>query len=394
MSQESSQESPNAEIRPDRRPLLGYVQLGAVGAAILVAIYFAQAPDRGADAGLGLGSAPKPLVSVIDPLPTDRELQVELTGAVSLARKARVVSEVSSRVVWISPKFSNGGSIPAGETMIRIDPRDFELRVEAARASVKEAEASVWREKARGEHDARVFARDYPGLELSERIRRIPSLAKEEAELESAQAVLKMAELKLERTRISFPFDSRVLNASVELGEQVGPGTPLGTVYRIDALQVEAPVEIGDLERLAPVVGRTAVVRAGGRAFSAQVDRVSSLVAPRSRLATVFLRFSEGPPANPLPLPGSFAEIAVQGSVVQGVYVLPESAEQDRNRVWVIENGRLKAVAPRTVLRTHADWVVESFDAGDGVVLGTVPGAREGLAVEATDAQAASGARG
>ena len=69
-----SQESPNAEIRSDRGPLLGYVQLGAVGVAILVAVYFAQAPDRGADAGLGLGSAPKPLVSVIDPVPTDRAL--------------------------------------------------------------------------------------------------------------------------------------------------------------------------------------------------------------------------------------------------------------------------------------------------------------------------------
>ena len=389
-----SQESPNAEVRSDRGPLLGYVQLGAVGAAIVVAVYFAQAPDRGADAGLGLGSAPKPLVSVIDPVPTDQALQVELTGAVSLSRKARVVSEVSSRVVWISPKFSNGGSIPAGETMIRIDPKEFELRVEAARASVREAEASVWREKARGEHDARVFARDYPGLELSERIRRIPSLAKEEAELERAQAVLKMAESKLERTRISFPFGSRVLNASVELGEQVGPGTPLGTVYRIDALQVEAPVETRDLDRLDPVIGRTAEVRAAGRAFSANVDRVSSLVAPRSRLATVFLQFSEGSPADSLPLPGTFAEIAIQGPVAQSVYVLPESAEQDRGSVWVIENGRLKAVALRTVLRTNADWVVESFDAGDGVVVGTVPGAREGLAVEVSDARADTGARG
>ena len=388
-----SQESPNAENRSDRGPLLGYVQLGAVGVAILVAVYFAQAPDRGADAGLGLGSAPKPLVSVIDPVPTDRALQVELTGGVSLAGKARVVSEVSSRVVWISPKFTNGGSIPAGETMIRVDPTDFELRVEAARATVKEAEASVWREKARGEHDARVFARDYPGLELSDRIRRMPSLAKEEAELEHAQAVLKMAELKLERTRVSFPFASRVLNASVELGEQVGPGTPLGTVYRIDALQVEAPVEIRDLDRLDPVIGRTAEVRAGGQAFSAQVDRVSSVVAPRSRLATVFLRFSEDSPADSLPLPGTFAEIAIEGPVVQSVYVLPESAEQGRGSVWVVENGTLKAVALRTVLRTSADWVVEPFDAGDGVVLGTVSGGREGLAVEVADAWADSGAR-
>ena len=387
-----SQESPSAETRPDRRRLLGYVQLGAVGAAIVVAVYFAQAPDRGADAGLGLGTAPKPVVSVIEPMSTERALTVELTGAVSLARKARVVSEVSSRVVWISPKFENGGSIPAGEAMVRVDPADFELRVEAARASVEEAEAGVWREKARGEHDARVFARDYPGLELSERIRRIPSIAKEEAELKHAQAALKMAELKLEQTRISFPFDSRVLNASVELGEKVGPGTPLGTVYRTDAVQVEAPVEIRDLDRLDPVIGRNAEVRAGGHSFAAKVDRVSSAVAPRSRLATVFLEFTDGLPADTLPLPGTFAEIAIEGPVIQGVYVLPESVEQGRGSVWVIDNGKLKSVVLRTVLRSDADWVVETFDAGDGVVVGVVPGAREGLAVTVTDARANTGA--
>ena len=387
-----SEESQTAKDRLGRRQLRGYVQLGAIVAAIVVAIYLAQAPDRGADAGLGLGTAPMPVVSVIEPMSTERALAVELTGAVSLARKARVVSEVSSRVVWISPMFINGGSIPAGEAMVRVDPTDFELRVEAARASVEEAEASVWREKARGEHDARVFARDYPGLELSERIRRIPSIAKEEAELKHAQAALKMAELKLEQTRISFPFDSRVLNASVELGEKVGPGTPLGTVYRTDAVQVEAPVEIRDLDRLDPVIGRDAEVRAGGQSFAAKVDRVSSAVAPRSRLATVFLEFTDGSPADSLPLPGTFAEIAIQGPVIQGVYVLPESVEQSRGSVWVIDNGKLKSVVLRTVLRTDADWVVETFDAGDGVVVGVVRGAREGLAVKVTDARANTGA--
>ena len=387
-----SEESQTARDGSGSRQLRGYVQLGAIVAAIFVAVYFAQAPGDGAGEELGLGAAPKPEVSVIEPELTDWTQQVDLTAVVSLARKARVVSEVSSRVVWISPKFSNGGSIPARETMIRIDPRDFELRVEAARASVKEAEASVWRQQARGEHDARVFARDYPGLEVSERIRRVPSVAKEQAELERAQVALKMAELKLQRTRISFPFDSRVLNASVELGEQVGPGTPLGAVYRIDALQVEAPIEIRDLTRLEPIIGRAAEVRAGAQAFSATVDRVSSVVAPRSRLATVFLKFSENEPADALPLPGSFAEVSIQGPVAEGVYLLPESAEQAQGRIWVVENGALKPFAPRTVGRTQGGWVVEAFDAGDGIVMGTIPGAREGLAVELADARANRGA--
>ena len=119
---------------------------------------------------------------------------------------------------------------------------------------------------------------------------------------------------------------------------------------------------------------------------------MSSVVAPRSRLATVFLKFSENEPADALPLPGSFAEVSIQGPVAEGVYLLPESAEQAQGRIWVVENGALKPFAPRTVGRTQAGWVVEAFDAGDGIVMGTIPGAREGLAVELADARANRGA--
>ena len=389
-----SEETRNEGDSADRKRLLGYVQLGAIGVAVLAAIYLARAPDRAVGAGLELGVAPKPAVRVIEPTPTDQPLVVELTGTVSLAATAAVRSEVSSKVVWISPKFRAGGSIAAGETVVRIDPADFELRVEAARAAVKEAEAGAWRERARGEHDARVFARDYPGLEVSERVRRLPSLAKREAQLLQAQVLLKSAQQKLERTHISLPFDSQVLNVSAELGELARPATRLGTVYRTAALQAEAPVEPRVLEQLAPLIGRAALVRADGKTYPAEVARVSAAVAPKSRLTTVFLKFSDDLPRDSLPRPGTFASVSIRGPDMQGVYVLPESAEQDRASVWVVENGKLRSHAPRTLGRTGAGWIVGAFDAADGVVLGTIPGARQGLAVEPMDAPSDAGREG
>ena len=70
------------------------------------------------------------------------------------------------------------------------------------------------------------------------------------------------------------------------------------------------------------------------------------------------------------------------------VFVLPESALQDRNSVWVVEGGALKAFSPNVLGHAEGGLVVEAFDAGDGVVVDTLPGAREGLAVEVSDAQA------
>jgi multidrug efflux pump subunit AcrA (membrane-fusion protein) len=380
----------DAEGRSDRSRLFGYAQAAGVVILAALALYFARAPDRverqfAADPATADG---KPVVDVIQPAPTAQALSLKLTGSVRLERRARVVSQVTGRVVWISPKFSNGGSIPANETFVKIDPAEHELRVERAEMAVKAAEARVWVEKAGGEDDAQAFSRANPGAEVPDSVRRLPAIAEMEAELAEAQALLKLAKLRLERTNISLPYDSRVLTTELEVGEFVGParsvvGRPanLGAVYRTDGIGVRVPVDPKDLAYLYPVIGRSARVRTQLGAYDATVERVSAAVAPSTRLAGLFLKFSDDVPRQTLPLPGMFAEVRIAGPSYENVYVLPESVLQEGGNVWVVEKGALKSVAPKTLGRTGAGWVVEAFDAGEGVVVGAPPGARKGLAV-------------
>ena len=362
----------------------------------MIALYFARAPSR-----VALDVAPdlaaengKPTVSVINPTPTTQALTVRLTGSVRIEEQTRVMSEVTGRVAWISPKFSNGGSIPANETFIKIDTAEHELRVERAEMAVKAAEARVWVEKAGGEEDAKEFLRANPGAEVSDSVRRLPSIAEMEAELAQAQTVLKLAKLRLEQTNISLPYDSRVLATELEVGEFVGParsvagrGARLGTVYRTDAIRVRVPVDPKDLAYLSPVIGRSARVRTQLGAYDATVERVSAAVAPGTRLAGLFLKFSDDVPKQTLPLPGMFAGVRIEGPSYENVYVLPESVLQEGGSVWVVDKGALKSVVPKTLGRTGAGWVAEAFDAGEGVVVGAPPGARKGLAVATAAAQ-------
>lgn len=161
-------------------------------------------------------------------------------------------------------------------------------------------------------------------------------------------------------------------------------------MYRPGALQVDVPIEPRDLEYLDPVIGRKARLVGQMATWEARVERVSSIVAPRTRLASVFLKFAADAHPDSLPAPGTFVEVAIEGPVYKDVYVLPESVSQERDSVWVVRDGLLNAFAPQTLGRTDAGWVVQAFDAGEGVVVGVLPGAREGLAVEATDATPSS----
>ena len=387
------QKSGDPDGRPGRSRWLGFVQVALILAVVAVALYLARAPERVERDAVSALSAQdsRPVVSVIHPTRTDQALTVALTGEVSLAQRARLKSEVAGRVVWVSPEFTNGGSIGANERLVRIDPTEYELRVKAAEQEVREAEARVRIARARGEENARGFAREYPDAEASDWVRRLPHIAKAEARLEKTRAELELARLQLARTDISLPYPARVIASRIEVGEYVGPdlagASPfMGVVYRPKALQVEAPIEPKDLEYLNPVIGRSARVRTRGGAYDAEVVRVSSVIAPRSRLATVFLRFSEEHAPDSLPLPGTFAEITIAGPSYEDVHVLPESVLQEQGSVWVVQEGTLRAFEPRTLGRTDEGPVVEVFDAGEGVVVGTLPGAREGLEVAVADA--------
>ena len=389
------QKSDDSKDRPGRSRWLGFVQIVLILAVIAGALYFARAPERIERETVPALSPDdtRPVVSVMQPERTGQSLTVELTGAVGLSERARVKSEVAGRVIWVSPSFSNGGSIEANEPFVKIDPTEYELRAKVAEMAVESAGARVRIAKARGEENARGFAREYPDAEASDWVRRLPHIARAEAELMKAQAELELARLALDRTNISLPYPGRVIRSRIEVGEYVGPGPSgesplLGVVYRARALQIDAPIEPKDLQYLSPVIGRSAQIRTRGGTYDARVVRVSSVVAPQSRLATVFLRFSEDHAPEVLPLPGTFARIAIAGPSYEDVFVLPESTLQEQGSVWVVQEGTLRGFEPETLGRTDEGWVVEVFDTGDGVVVGTLPGAREGLAV--TVAQAAS----
>ena len=384
----------DSEGRSGRSRWSGYAQIVLVLAVIAIALYFARAPERvQRDALSGVASEDlEPVVGVIRPTPADQALTVRLTGAVRLEQKATVVSEVTGRVAWVSPNFSSGGSVAANEPLVRIDPTELELEMEAAEQRVKAAQARLWIEQARGEEDARNFSVEHPGSPVPDLVRRAPRIAKAQAGVARAQAMLKLARLRLDRTTISLPYDARVVSSDAEVGEVVGPDdlvgalSSLGIVYRIEALEVDAPIEPKELGYLAPAIGRGARVRAGGETFDAKVVRVSSTVAPKTRLASLFLKFAEHHAPDSLPRPGTFAEVEIDGPSYKDVYVLPESVLQENYSVWVAEDGVLKSFVPQTLGHTGDGWVVEVFDAGDGLLVGTLPGAREGLAVEAKDA--------
>ncbi|MYA90061.1 MAG: HlyD family efflux transporter periplasmic adaptor subunit [Boseongicola sp. SB0662_bin_57] len=364
-----SQQSTNPGNPSGERHWRGYAQALLIIFVVAVALYLARAPER---TELGPVSAPAdaaPVVQVIVPSPAEHVLELDLTGTVTLDRKLTVVSEIEGRVVWVSADFVNGGSIQADEAIVRIDPREYELEVRSAKMAVAKAEAQVQLARRATGPDA--------GLVIAEA----------EAGLGQAEAKLALANLQLERTEISLPFDARVMSSELEVGDLVGPPddvgklSVLGVVYRPEALQVRVPIKVEDLDSLGSAVGRPAQVRTANATYEAGLARISSVVALESRLAKVFLKFPDNIPRTELPVPGTFAEITIFGPSRDDVFVLPEAAAREQDSVWIVRDGALRALRPETIGRSNDGWVVEAFEPGEGVVVSVIAGASEGLRV-------------
>ena len=366
-----------ASEKPKRR-WAGTTQVVVVIALVLLALLYARAPDNDNTAlQIGAGESPAPLVNVFHPEPGANMLTVAATGSVDVRNRVALTPQVTGRVVSISPSLVVGGTFKAGEQLLLIDPRDFQLAAEAAEADVATAEADLKLEQARSDAARANYDLLHPDEEVPALVARVPQIAQAEARLAAARARRRVAALDLERTAFSLPFDGTVARTSAEVGQLLTRGQSFGEVFAEDAIEVVAPISSDNLKRLDPAVGRRALIRGPYRTFDAVVEKVSAELDSRTRFATLYLKVTGEPP-----VPGTFVDVEIEGPVFDDTFVLPDSAEQANDRVWIVANGELRAVSTPTFGRTADGWITQAFDPEDGVVLGAVPGATEGQTVQ------------
>jgi multidrug efflux pump subunit AcrA (membrane-fusion protein) len=87
--------------------------------------------------------APVPMVRTIKINSGPQTVSIQGEGTVRPLREINLVSEVGGKVVGVSPAMVNGGVFKKDDTLLQIDPVDYELAVTLAKAKVKDAESRL-----------------------------------------------------------------------------------------------------------------------------------------------------------------------------------------------------------------------------------------------------------
>ncbi|MDE2923993.1 MAG: efflux RND transporter periplasmic adaptor subunit [Acidobacteriota bacterium] len=322
--------------------------------------------------------APPP-VRVLTVASTEVDLGVSSQGSVIPVTEADLVSEVAGTIVWTSESFEVGGFFDAGEVLLRLDRRDYELAVASARAALAQAGVGLAREQA----EADVAREEWEELgadgEPGPLVLRQPQLAEARAQVEAALANKRRVELDLERTAIRAPFAGRLRAKRVDRGEFVNRGVPLATIYAVDAAEVVLPVPDSELAFLdLPLgselaeAGPRVLLRAqfaGGRhEWEGRVVRVGGEIDPATRMVNLIARVDDPYQASgnrpPLSV-GLFVDAEVVGRSVESVFQVPRGALVGADRVWLVEDGRL-VLRQVGILRADPEVVIVSDGLADG----------------------------
>ena len=337
-----------------------------------------------------------PLVRIWEAASQSVQLTSITHGTVLPRTESDLIPEISGRIISISKSMVSGGFFKKDDLLLVIDPLDYELAREQARASLASAGSELSNAK-RG-HDRQLDLARKQSTSQSKKDDALNRLRFAQASLREAKARLSRAERDLSRTKITAPYDGRVRSERVDIGQFANRGTPMASLYATDIAEVRLPIHDEELAHLElplanqitgqqrPTVILSAPFAGKKHTWRGAIVRTEGEIDPKTRMITVIAQVEspyETKNDRPPLAVGLFVEAEIIGHKIGNVFVLPRSAIQANRQVYVIGKDNRLQFRDVEILRTVGEevYITGGLNARETVCLSTVSNAIEGMLV-------------
>lgn len=248
MMKQPDQTTPG-EIQRKPNRIIGFflhflLPAAAIGCAIFITVYLMKtAPE----AKPRKRPPTATLVEVQKLISGPQQTTITGMGEIIPAREIDLKPRVTGAVIDINRDLIPGSFFPEGETLLTIDPADYQLAIRQLESDAASIESDILLEMGNQRIAEKEFQILNESVSEAERalILRKPQLAKLEASKAAARAKLAQARLNLDRTTVSVPFNSVISSREVDTGARVNESTVLAHLVGTDEfwLQLSLPVE-------------------------------------------------------------------------------------------------------------------------------------------------------
>ena len=330
---------------------------------------------------------------------TGARAKVTVYGEVRPRVQIDVISEVSGRVTGVSSRFTEGGSVMAGDALLTIEDRDYVVAVSEARARLAARRLELEQALADADVAWQQLAREVNPSDLA---LRKPQIAQARAGVQAAELSLSRAESDLSRTKISLPFDARITQTMVDEGQYVGAGRTVASVFSTDVAEVRLPLTDADIAALGVPIGFEAPEGAGlpvqlstdvagaTRRWSGQLVRLDASLDPRTRstFGTVEVADPFDIADGDMPMaPGLFVAAEIEGRTLADVLAIPAAGLRAGGRVFIMNDDDILEI--RSVIVAHATarmaYLSSGVSEGDRVIVSPIRNPVEGMALSAIE---------
>ena len=377
---------------------------------------------------------PPPVVEVLQLEPETITERYTGYGSAEALQRATLSAEVSGVVVDVPTPAGDrqlraGDSVSRGQPLVKLDDRQYQQEFAAAQA-LADADTAALRQLdteaeniagliriaerelrlASDERDrlANLFetndahVREFDAAKAAfEQARRVlqqyqnqealipDRRAQLEASRQSRLAAAELSRLDLERCTIRAPFAGTIDELFVEVGDRVGPGTPVLTLIAADQVEVAVQLPIAVCDRVE--IGSTCTLTSesmADRRWTGMVARVGASANTQTRTLPLFVLVDNTAQSTPL-RPGTFVTATLTGPTHTGALAIPRNLIREGEVLIARHNQALaRKVEVERVLGDRA-LIATGLAAGDVVITAPLSVLSHGLPIRLPEARPA-----
>ncbi|UUO04541.1 efflux RND transporter periplasmic adaptor subunit [Blastopirellula sp. J2-11] len=316
----------------------------------------------------------------------DYPVVVKTHAVVQAHNQVTLTAQVSGVVTKISPSFEVGAYFKQGETLVEIDPSDYQTALAFAQSELAAAKSELKLATLVEERKLRLVESN--AVSQGEVDAASASREQSEANVALAETGVEQAQLNLQRTKIVAPFDGRVMSKLIGIGQLAGSNSPLGEVFAIDYVEVRLPIsgELREFLKLPefandpplPVQFRDGIQKSNETIWRGNIVRTEGQLDEDSRDLFAIARIDRpfGGETRTAPLRIGQPVIAfIEGKVLQDVVALPRGAVRQLDKI-VLVNRADQTLLPISIKSLWSDAekvIVSSSSIPEGMWLATTP---------------------
>jgi RND family efflux transporter MFP subunit len=329
---------------------------------IIIGLLSSSKPDRVGETKTEQKIRP---VTVVGTAPASYTSEIVDYGEVVPEWEVSIQSQVQGNITALSDCFRVGERVKSGETLLQINPTQYNVLVAQAELALKQSEVDLLVEEKESQEAQSAWERSNLGEHpTSPLVLRKPYLEMARSNVSAAEAALIQARQQRDFTTIKAPFDAMIVSRNVSFGSEVFEGDPICTLVSTDKFVVSIQIDKKQFIHLPENWKGMAVSLIDtetGNLWDGKLARQAEHYDRDSRLRRLFVEI-DSPFDREIPLlPWNFVEVRLKGNEVDGLLKVPESARDQKGRIWFVDKqNRLRSFERAPEFRKKGHLFVKS----------------------------------